>query len=55
MTKEIKCSVDQCIYNAQNRCEAMSIEVRPCGCQEVKHSDETECKTFRDRSEQSFI
>ncbi|MDO4732890.1 MAG: DUF1540 domain-containing protein [Bacillota bacterium] len=52
MAQQIKCSVDQCVFNAMERCEASSIEVSACGCQDVKHASETACKTFRDRKEQ---
>ena len=55
MTQKIKCTVDQCVYNAMDRCEASSIEVCSCGCQDVKRSAETECKTFRDRNDQPSI
>ena len=55
MDNRIKCKVDQCVYNCDQRCEAACIEVCNCGCQEAKHSDETECKTFRDRKEQRSI
>lgn len=54
MSNNIKCSVDQCFYNAKNHCEASSIEVCACGCQDVKRSDETACKTFRDKQDCCF-
>ncbi len=46
---KIKCSVDQCYYNSNDRCEASSIQVGSCGCQDVQRCDETECRTFRER------
>lgn len=52
---KIKCTVDQCVYNSQNACDATSIEVCSCGCSDVKRADETKCKTFRDKTCQRSI
>ena len=46
----IKCLVEECRYNSDCLCDAEEIEVCSCGSERnVRHSDETACRTFTDR------
>jgi|GEM_PF-452456 len=45
----IKCTVEECVYHNDDRCEASEIEVSSCGSKNVKRSDDTACETFRNR------
>ncbi|MGI6551785.1 MAG: DUF1540 domain-containing protein [Clostridia bacterium] len=44
---QIKCQVEECIFNARKICQADAIEVRSKGDNIVKSSDGTACETFR--------
>ena len=46
---EIKCQVEECHYNRDRYCDASEIEVVSCGATNVKSSDQTECRTFREK------
>ncbi len=50
MMSEIKCTVEECKYNRERFCDASRIEVVSCGAGCVKSSDQTECRTFREKS-----
>lgn len=47
MPKEIKCVVEECVYNQNKMCNADSIEVRSSGDMSVSTSDGTACETFK--------
>ena len=47
---QIKCEVRDCHYNHDRFCDASEIEVCCCGTTNVKCSDQTECRTFREKS-----
>ncbi len=44
---EVKCSVENCHYNKNERCHASALEVNPVMDGEVETSDETSCHTFK--------
>lgn len=44
---EVKCSVENCHYNKEERCHASALEVNPLVNGEVETSDETSCHTFK--------
>ena len=46
----IKCQATNCHYNEQRSCVAQEIEVCNCGVTNAKCSDQTECRTFREKS-----
>ena len=46
MASDIKCVVEECVYNAHAKCEAPAIEVSSCGDKVVTSADKTECSTF---------
>lgn len=46
MAKDVKCSVETCKYNCDKHCEANSIHVDTCHCNEAKDVAGTECDTF---------
>lgn len=46
---DIKCQVAECHYNRDRYCDASQIEVVSCGAGCVKSSDQTECRTFREK------
>jgi len=43
---EIKCVVEECKYNQNQKCHAAAIEVRSSGDMSVETSDGTACETF---------
>lgn len=45
----IKCSVEECTYQNNNKCQADAIEVRSSGNMAVETSDGTACETFTPR------
>ena len=47
VSQNIKCEVEECIYNNAMNCHANSINVRSSGTRRVKNPDETACETFR--------
>ena len=46
----IKCMVEECVYNSNTACSAQQIEVCSCNCTNVNKAGETECHTFKHRS-----
>jgi hypothetical protein len=46
---DIKCTVEECIYNDREHCKAKAIEVRSSQTLNVSCPDETACETFSER------
>ncbi len=49
MAVEIKCSVTECEYNQNVKCDAPMIQVERNHTGEASSSDETKCETFKPR------
>lgn len=49
MPKEVKCVVEECVYNQNKLCQADEIEVRSSGDMAVSTSDGTACETFKNQ------
>ena len=47
---KIVCQAENCHYNQDRLCNANEIEVCNCGVSNATCSDQTECRTFRERS-----
>jgi len=47
VSQQIKCEVEECIYNNAMNCHASNINVRSSGTRKVRNPDETACETFR--------
>lgn len=46
MAKDVSCSVESCKYNSNRRCDANTIKVGNCHCENAKDCDQTSCDTF---------
>ncbi|AZK59789.1 DUF1540 domain-containing protein [Candidatus Desulforudis audaxviator] len=49
MPGEIKCTVTECEYNRNVKCDAPMIQVDRNHASSAKSSDETKCETFKRR------
>jgi hypothetical protein len=47
MVEEIKCTVTECEYNQNIKCDAPMIQVERSHSSTAKSSDETKCETFK--------
>jgi hypothetical protein len=45
---QIKCVVEECMYNDSMKCRANGIEVRSSGDKSVMSADGTACSTFKE-------
>lgn len=44
---EVKCTVDSCYYNQDERCHAKALEVSSLTNSQAETSSETNCSTFK--------
>jgi hypothetical protein len=44
---EIKCTVSECMYNKNVKCEAPMVQVDRNGASSVEQSGQTKCETFK--------
>ena len=44
---EVKCTVDSCHYNHNERCHASALEVNTLNNSQAETSSETNCSTFK--------
>ncbi len=47
MARDVCCDVCNCVYNKKEKCQANSIIVNNCACENAHNSKETECRTFK--------
>lgn len=47
---QVKCSVDNCVYNKSNMCYANSLDVNAMGDHKAHTSDGTCCSTFKNQA-----